>query len=311
MTQWSSPLSRTSAIATLLLTASVLVAPCASATAFATPSTAAAPALTAAAPGTAPSINVELWPGGGDQGTTTMIAVAEVPGSVKLPTTVRMPLPAGAQVTWAGQILGADISGDIPEKPRVVAARGGQFVELTASKSRIVQYEAVLGPAKIQGDAHDATLAWVQTTAASLVRFAVRLPIAATNVVIKPAPAGDPTRDDQLAQMLYPLAPVSLKPGATYTLSVNYNLAPGAGSPGAASDATGEGSAPAASSSAPGWVFAVLLVAVAVVPLVVMVIRRRSATSATADAEVAEDDADGVAPDEPADPGGDPEDGSR
>jgi hypothetical protein len=146
----------------------------------------------------------------------------------------------------------------------------------------------------------------VQTTDASLVRFAVRLPIAATNVVIKPAPTGDPTRDDQLAQMLYQLAPVSLKPGATYVLSVNYNMAPGAGgNPGAGSGATAvTGPASAPSSGTPGWVFAAVLVALAFVPLVVIMMRRRS----SAGSGVVEDVEDSAAADEAADSGDEEDD---
>lgn len=219
-----------------------------------------------------PANEVELWPGGGANGLTSLIAVARVPDSVKLPTQVRISLPAGATITWAGQILGTNTSSDIEARPVTGAGAGGQYVELTASKSRVVQYEAVLPAPKVRptGVFSD-TLVWPQTTPASQVSFAVRLPVTTTDVTILPAPAEAPQRNDQLGQVLYPLNPVSPKVGSTFTLSVTYGLGGSAANQAGAN----QGSATTTPSGAPSWLFPVVIIAIALVPVVVLVMRRR------------------------------------
>jgi hypothetical protein len=244
-----------------------------------------------------------MWPQS-DNGVSSIIAVAKVPENVNLPAKVRIPLPAGAQLTWAGQIVGTDTSGDIAEQPTTGTANGGEYVELTASKSRMVQYEAAIGVPKVQGNAHSSVLTWRQTTFATQVRFAVRLPLAATNVAIKPAPEGDPVKNEQLAQMLYGLPPVNLKPGSTYVLDVSYDLAPGAATGGSATggSTTGAGvtGAPAANNT-PLLMFVFVIAVIILASLAIMMTRRgRSAPDASGD-----DDEDA---DESASDGNDDED---
>ena len=288
--------------ATRLALAVLLLAALSPATALAAgtaPAAAAAQTSSATTELVTPSLDVEFWPEG-DTGTTSIIAVAALPDSAKLPARVRIPLPVGAQLTWAGQIVGTDTSGDIAQQPAVASGIIGQYVELAATKSRTVQYEAGVTPVSVQGNKHTATLTWLQTTDASQVRFAVRLPLAATNVSIKPAWEGDPARNEQLGQMLYGLPAVNLKPGTTYTLTVDYELAPGAATTGTGASAgtSAGGAAPATAPGTPPWVFALLLVAVALVPLLFMVVRRRGAAAAAGDDDEDEDvDAGGSADD--------------
>ena len=277
-----------------------------------------APAL-AQAPVVVTPIQVELWPD--NQGRTSVIAVADVPETTKLPAAVRMPLPAGAQLTWAGEIIGTDASGDKQQMPTIAAGEGGQYVQLQATVSHRMQYESLVGTPTVRGTSRIARLEWVQTAPGRALTFAVRIPLAATNVSIVPAPVGDAAKNQELNAMLYGLAPVSLRPGQKYTVTVSYDVPQGAstavdGSQGGTSgQQTGaDGAQPSAGNSTPGWLVAVILLAIVLIPVLLLMTRRRTRQEAThedsevtdvhiedPDAEDAEDDEGAFSAADPAD----------
>jgi hypothetical protein len=276
------------ALATLAAACCLLAPATAAAAAAAQPPAAAAP----------PTLEVELWPDR-QQRLTSLTVMARLPEKAALPATVRLPLPEGATITWSGEIDIADDTGasDTSQTPGIVETAGGRAVDLVARKSRLVQYEAVLGRSVHTGDKVTTVLVWTQTVPTGSVTFSSRVPLEATQVKVTPPPAGDPQKDEQLGQMLYTLAPQDLKPGQRFALQVEYQLASGARPP--------QGTTPAGGGtmSGPGgipiWLLVLLVVAVAMLPVLVGVQRRRRAAAGEAPPEDPGDG--GSAGDEPDD----------
>ena len=211
------------------------------------------PAAAASAP---PSLDVELWPDH-QQALTTFIVLATLPPSVRLPAVVRLPMPAATQqVTWSGEISGSETSQDVQQAVRQVAGLRGA-VELTAKTSRQVQYEAVLGPTTIHGTRRSVALDWVQTAPTDTVTFAVRVPLAARNVAISPAPVGTPQSDPSLGQALYQLSPQRIATGSSQRFSVAYDVGT------------------EAAKGAPAWLWVALVAAVAALIVAIAAERRR------------------------------------
>lgn len=240
-----------------------------------------------------PTLEVESWPDK-QQGLTSVVVLARIPDATPLPATVTIPLVPGATITWSGEINGADASGDTTIPARTVPGRGGDAVQLTATKSRVVQYEAVVGRTASDGDVHSTLLDWTQTAPTGAVTFSTRVPLDATNVIITPAPAGDPQTNTTIRQMLYTLAPTRIAVGEHYPFKVEYTLAggpSGAGAGSAAGDAAGSGGAAGAPSSGAGSIGVVLVLgATALVVLGAWAAQRRRAGKAVEGPEAREAD---------------------
>jgi hypothetical protein len=230
-----------------------------------------------------PALSVEVWPDH-QRGLSTFIVLARLPQGAKLPTRVVMPLPAGSTVTWGGEIDEASASGDTTRPVTYVdVPGGGKAVSITASKSPTVQYEAVIGPVTKQDGRVTTKLAWVQTVPAESVTFASRAPIAATDVVLDPAAAGEPQTDSTLGQKLYTLEPQKPAVGASVPFSISYTLVGGGA----------QGGSPATtdtSSRTWPWLLAVAIAIVAAMGLMVWSGRRRSAAAAAEDDDDPDDE---------------------
>jgi hypothetical protein len=231
-----------------------------------------------------PTLNVEVWPDH-QRGLSTFIVLARLPQGAKLPAKVLVPLPAGTTVTWSGEIDEASASGDttIPVAYADLPG-GGRAVELTAIKSPTVQYEAVIGPVTRQDGRVTTKLAWVQTVPAGSVTFASRAPIAATDVVLDPAAAGEPQTDTSLGQKLYTLEPQKPAVGSSIPFTISYTLVDGGAQSGTAAVADAGGQ------TGP-WMLALAAALVAALGLMVWSGRRRSA-AAVVEPDSDDDEAD-------------------
>ncbi len=187
-----------------------------------------------------PTVQVELWPYK-QQGLASVIVLGQLPKTASLPATVTLPLIPGSTITWSGEINTADASGDTTLQAVTIAAGGGKAVSVRATKSRLVQYEAVIGRTDVQGDTYRTTMDWFQTVPTGAVTFSSRVPIDAINVVITPALAGDPQTNTEVKQMLYTLEPAQLKPGQHRPFSVVYQLPGGSATGKAAGDGSNAG----------------------------------------------------------------------
>jgi hypothetical protein len=171
---------------------------------------------------------VQFWPEGDPQGSILIVSLT-LPEGTPLPATVRLPLPAGAQITWAGEIIGGDISNDILRPHTFVEGAGGQSIELTLEETLSAQYDASYVPLEVSGGDYDITLDWVQTEPAEATDFAVRLPGTVTDISLDPVPVGDP-QTNPAGERLYTLSPVTLAPGQAQTVRVSYSRPELAGS---------------------------------------------------------------------------------
>jgi hypothetical protein len=248
-------------IAGVLTPVSALAAAKPAATPVASAKTAASTAATATVPLGSGELEVQLWP---SQTSALLLVSLRLPETVALPARVRMPLPAGAQVTWSGEITGGDAASDIKRPYTIVSANGGQAIEFVAQQSRDLQYEADLPDPTVAGNRVTTALTWVQTTEALGVDPAVKTPAGATGVEIKPAPALQP-RTNSAGEALYTLPQQRPAIGASFAIDVSFQQ----GVPGAPASAP----SPAAPGTSPVvWILlAVLLIVVAVV--VVMALR--------------------------------------
>lgn len=175
----------------------------------------------------APVYDVQLWVGADETSPDTVVLIAGVQLSkdATLPVKVRVPLPDGVQITWAGEIMGTDPAGDVQRETTIVAGTGGRAVELTLSRSRDAQIEGLWMPLQARaGGSLGATAKWVQTVPADRVEFSVRLPAGAGAVVIDPMPPGAPQEND-IGERLFTLAAKPLKPGETH--EIDFSFVPG------------------------------------------------------------------------------------
>lgn len=169
------------------------------------------------------TLDVQLLPEA-EPGTSVLIVGVQLSEDTSLPATVRLPLPAGARVFWAGEVTGGSPEDDLLREFTIVEGVGGQAVEFTAEETRSVQYDATYGVMNISGDDITTLLEWIQSVPTGEVLFGVRIPPHNTDVRIKPDAPGSP-QVNAAGESLYTLKPVRLKPGSEFKVSVAYRRA--------------------------------------------------------------------------------------
>ncbi|HET6351532.1 MAG TPA: hypothetical protein VFG89_05325, partial [Coriobacteriia bacterium] len=170
----------------------LLIAACVLGASFAPSVALAASAETT--PVVAGALDVQLWPGAAAGQGVVIIAVT-IPQDAKLPARVKIPVPAGAVVDWAGEI-DTDATGDI-ERPRSIEkGKSGSYAVFDLVASRQAQLELSGLPLAQNGDTYSIKLDYVQTAPAGETGFSVRLPAGASDVQISPTPASGPDKND-------------------------------------------------------------------------------------------------------------------
>lgn len=230
------------------------------ATPAATKTAAASAATSATVPLATGELEVQLWP---SQTSSLLLVSLKLPASTNLPARVRMPLPAGAKVTWSGEITGSNAANDIQRAYTIVEGTGGQAIEFVAEQSRDVQYEADLPVPAVAGARVMTSLSWVQSTEVLGVDPAVKLPAGATGVQIKPAPSEQP-RTNTAGESLYTLPQQHPALGAGFDIEVTFQQGPTTGAPAATASSAG--------GSTVIWVLVGVL-AIVVAAVVVMALR--------------------------------------
>ncbi len=196
----------------------------------------------------------------GLSGNMDLIVNVVLSPDTKLPAKVRVPLPAGATVLWAGEILGGEPSADPSREVTLTTVGGAQYAELTLSQVRVAQVEAELSPATVSGTSVEGKLDWINVTDAGTYTFSVRIEPKVSDVKILPAPADEPQKNAD-GESLYTLSPVRLEKNGKFSIDVTYK----------------RGSA--AQSSSGGTLSVVLIAAIAllvlaVAALIVVVVRQ-------------------------------------
>jgi len=223
----------------------------------------AAHAAASSVPAAGGSLDLQAW---SDSGQLIVVTALSLDETVKLPTTVRIPIVTGAEVTWAGEVLGGDVSND-PERPYKIktGAGGGKYVEFTVETTHAAQVDTVASGLAVNAGTTMAEFEWIQSVDSPFTSFSVRVPARSANVTITPAPTYAPDQGAN-GELLYSGDPMPLKPGAKQVVSFAYTsvaTSPTAGGTG--------GSTPV--------VFGlVLAIVVLLVVLVIMIARQRRAS---------------------------------
>lgn len=115
-----------------------------------------------------------------------MLVAGIMPQTAKLPIAAEIPVPAGSEVRWMGQILGGDPASD-PELEQSKATVGGVDVyKFVLTKSPAMQIEVVSAEKTLyDGKTYRPTLKWASTQAIPEVRLSVRVPEGAK--IVQPA----------------------------------------------------------------------------------------------------------------------------
>jgi hypothetical protein len=168
-------------------------------------------------------IDVQIWPG--QQGKTAIITVVNVDAKTKLPVTVRIPVVPGSTVEWAGEILGGPAASDLEQPHKLIQGQGGEFAELTLTKSHRGQVDTIGFPLTVTSDTISVALDWVQSVSSPQTSMVVRIPANVSKVKISPKPEGDP-QEDLDGEMVYTLSPAVYKPGEKQKVTISYSTVP-------------------------------------------------------------------------------------
>lgn len=202
-------------------------------------------------------------------GTTTLIVSGQLPETVSLPATVELSAPSGAQIMWAGEVLGGDLAADPEVEYTVTKAEGYDLYTFTLTKSRTGQAEFTI-PSLVttEGSNSKVDLTWTATTAVDQLEMRYVIPASAQIVT--------PAEDAEMIEgsdgfSYYARGAVNIKPGQTEAFSFVYS--------GTASGGAGAPSAPAAqpSSAANPALIAVFALVAATLALMVIGVRRKMA----------------------------------
>ncbi|MDZ4180358.1 MAG: hypothetical protein U1E29_14185 [Coriobacteriia bacterium] len=169
------------------------------------------------------TLQIQLMPEA-EPGTSVLIVGVDLPEGTPLPATVRLPLPEGAEVFWAGELTGLGPEDDILREFTIVEGIGGQAVEFTVEETLTVQYDALYGTMGINDGDISTTLRWLQTVPTGEVSIGVRIPPRSEQVRLDPAAPGPPI-SNSAGESLYTLRPVNLEPDSEFVVSVTYRRA--------------------------------------------------------------------------------------
>lgn len=158
-----------------------------------------------------------------EPGQVLAIMNVALPEDTELPAMVRVPLPKGAEMIWAGEILGGDPSADPARPYRIVPGEGGDVLEMSLGLSGNAQIEVNLGPIDREGDLASAEVPWVQSATSQGTQFSVRFPPASSKHQTTPKYTGTPERNDA-GETLYVLPEVKLALGEKYPVKATYVL---------------------------------------------------------------------------------------
>lgn len=208
----------------------------------------------------------------GEPGQVVGITGFVIAPAVKLPAMVRVPLPAGSRVTWAGEILSQTGQNDTQRPYRVVRGVGGDVLEMTVEVSHNGQIETVAAPLTQNGRRISAKYQWVQSATAASEQFGIRFPPNASAEKMSPAAASAPATN-QAGETLYPLPKVKLALGESYPITISYTASPEV--PAAQSPAAASSQQVGSVGAVLPWLFAGLVVAAIALAVAFSAQRRR------------------------------------
>ncbi|MDO8964243.1 MAG: cupredoxin domain-containing protein [Coriobacteriia bacterium] len=123
-----------------------------------------------------------------------LILSGTIPESVKLPVTVSFPVPHGAEIVWAGEVLGGDLSQDIVARPMITEDTPAiDLATFSVTKSRNVQVEVMVPGATVrQGESTVASVTLTVPSAMPTAAVSLRIPETASVVTMSPGLVREP-----------------------------------------------------------------------------------------------------------------------
>lgn len=218
---------------------------------------------------------VRVWPEYQDSQVSFLTAVQFAP-TTPLPINVKVAIPKGATITWAGEILGGKAEDDIQAMPKMVPKDGYDEVTFTLTRARIGQVETTWPGLKAEGDNRSVNIDWVQRYEAKDTVFELREPSQATELKISPLASDSGTGPD--GARFYSTAPIKLDVGQKQTFSVTYKRSITGPSQGAGQPAPTQGQQPQAgvANSSTSAATVVLIMFMATVIVFVVYMQRKS-----------------------------------
>lgn len=180
----------------------------------------AVPAMAAPPP---QKLHIQLWPE--TQSDIFFLESADYPQNTPLPIQVKMAIPQGARVVWAGEIVGGPASNDIESKYQVNKKKDYDEIVFTLTKARSAQVEAGWQAAKQVGGESVVTLPWVQRYPAGTVDFGFKAPT--QDSVVKMTPKWTITNAGKDNLRFYLTPPMTLAVGKKVDLRISYTGQPG------------------------------------------------------------------------------------
>lgn len=175
----------------------------------------------AAAPVAYGEVQVQIWPGE-IPGGAVVIASVVLTDTTPLPATVRIPVPEGLKVDWAGEISGVSPESDVSRPFTLKQGDGGQYAEFEVSTMREAQVDLSSLPLVIEGDTTRGSLDWVQATPASQALFSIRVPAGNELVSASPEVVGKPGTN-AIGEKLYALETQTPEEGDEITVDFEYS----------------------------------------------------------------------------------------
>jgi hypothetical protein len=170
------------------------------------------------------TIDHQIWMAP-EPGSAIVIVSIELSADATLPATVRLPIPKGMSVDWAGEVVGGDPSQDLARPFVVKDGTGGKYAEFELSEHRQAQID-------VSGKVFSPTATKVavefdiaHSVEADEYTFSVRLPSGVKNVRIEPKPTGSPNKNE-LGEALYTLAGAKPVSGELTHVEVAYRTVP-------------------------------------------------------------------------------------
>lgn len=154
----------------------------------------------------------------------------DYPKGTPLPIPVKVDIPKGAQVAWAGEVFGGEVTKDIAANYKLTPRKDYDEVSFTLNKARSAQVEANWHAVKTKGAESVIAFPWVQRYPAEFVNFGFKSPT--LDSVVKMTPPWKDSNIDRDKLRFYVTGPLRLPAGKKLDVKISYTGKGGAGQAG-------------------------------------------------------------------------------
>lgn len=204
---------------------------------------------------------IQFSPAGGPSGALAVVNVV-LDSAEPLPQTVKVPVPHGATLLWAGEILGGAPTDDPARETTVEQVGDMDVYTMTLEKVYVGQLEIALAPARVEGDRLTSGMTWTNPGEEVQLTASVVAESGASDIQLTPPRSGD-VQANEAGETLHPLERRRVAPGESYVIEASW--------------VRGAASTPAGESGGSGMLPYLLgIFVVAVLLLVVVIVRERT-----------------------------------